>query len=77
MLAIRLKLALLSLPLAAGGCGSGSSVQHTNASTTEQLDQISQNTSDIAGASNQPAPATPDEVGQSMRAGAAAKPRQQ
>ncbi|WP_420137760.1 hypothetical protein [Sphingomonas sp.] len=33
-----------------GGCGSDASIQHTNASTTEQLNQIADNTSNTAGA---------------------------
>jgi hypothetical protein len=33
-----------------GGCGSDTSMQHTNASTTEQLNQIADNTSSTAGA---------------------------
>lgn len=69
------KLAALSLSLAAAGCSSNGSVAHTNASTTEQLNQISQNMSDDDGLSPAVPPSTPAEVGQSMRAGAAAPPR--
>ena len=33
-----------------GGCGSDTSIQHTNATTTEALNQIADNTSSTAGA---------------------------
>jgi hypothetical protein len=64
------------LPLfAASACGSSSSVEHTNLVTTEQLNEISQNTSEVDDAARAATPATPNELGQSLRAGAAAKPR--
>ena len=63
------------LPLATAGCTSGSSVQYTNDTTAAQLSEISSNTSEADGKTPAVAPVTPDEVGQSMRAGAATKPR--
>jgi len=42
--------AALALLGGLGGCGSDTSMQHTNATTTEQLNQIADNTSSIAGA---------------------------
>jgi hypothetical protein len=69
------KFAALLLPLAAVACGSGDAVEHTNAVTTEQLNAISQKTSEVDGTAWTTGPSTPDELGQSMRAGAAAKPR--
>lgn len=45
-----LAIASLALPAALGSCGSDTSMQHTNATTTEQLNQIADNTSSTAGA---------------------------
>ncbi|WP_162875508.1 hypothetical protein [Sphingomonas crusticola] len=40
----------LALLVSLSGCGSDTSMQHTNATTTEQLNQIADNTSSTAGA---------------------------
>jgi hypothetical protein len=73
VLAIRVTLIASSLALA--GCGSESPVEHTNATTTDRLDEISQNITEFDGTTSTTAPSTPDELGQSMRAGAADRPR--
>jgi predicted small lipoprotein YifL len=73
-LAVRFTLIASSLALA--GCGSQSPVEHTNATTTDRLNEISQNTTEFDGATQATTPSTPDELGQSMRAGAATRPRQ-
>jgi hypothetical protein len=70
-----LKIAATLLPLIMVACSRGSSVEHTNLATTERLEEISQNTSATAGAQESAAPSTPDELGQSMRAGSADRPR--
>lgn len=74
---IVLKNFVVLLPLAAAACGPSTSVQHTNAQTTAELNEISENTSEHAGASQSAAPLTPNEVGQSMREGAGSRPRGQ
>ena len=49
------------------GCGSDTSIQHTNASTTEQLNQIADNTSSTAGADQSRDGSAADIAAQSTR----------
>ena len=72
---MHLKFAALLLPVGAAGCSPSTSVQHTNEATTDQLDAISNNTSETDGQTATTAPGTPDELGQSMRSGATKPPQ--
>lgn len=69
--AAMLSLSLLSLC----GCRSSAHMETSNAKTEAQLNAIAGATANDAGATLSSAPVTPDEVGQSMRAGAAQAPR--
>lgn len=67
----------LLLVIGVAGCGSSHSVDPPNAAIAAQVNEAASNISALDGREESSPPATPEEVGQSMRAAAADRPRQQ